>query len=63
MPSGSRISGHIVRADFNVPVKEGVITDDGRIRAALPTLNNLLDQIDLRAAVELAKADLRRSAA
>ena len=26
-------------------------------------LNNLLDQIDLRAAVELAKADLRRSAA
>ena len=28
-----------------------------------PGLNNLLDQIDLRAAVELAKADLRRSAA
>ena len=28
-----------------------------------PALNALLDQIDLRAAVELAKADLRRSAA
>ncbi len=28
-----------------------------------PALNSLLDQIDLRAAVELAKADLRRSAA
>ncbi len=34
----------IVRADFNVPLKGEVITDDGRIRAALPTLQNLLAQ-------------------
>ena len=36
---------------------------DERIGDADPGLNSLLDQIDLRAAVELAKADLRRNAA
>lgn len=34
----------IVRVDFNVPLKEGVITDDTRIRGAVPTLKHILAQ-------------------
>ncbi|MBP6147812.1 MAG: phosphoglycerate kinase [Candidatus Planktophila sp.] len=37
--NGKRV---FLRCDLNVPLKEGKITDDGRIRASLPTINALL---------------------
>ncbi|MCU1577010.1 MAG: phosphoglycerate kinase [Leifsonia sp.] len=39
--AGARV---IVRCDLNVPLKDGRITDDGRVRASLPTLNALINQ-------------------
>ncbi|NQX28639.1 phosphoglycerate kinase [Microbacteriaceae bacterium VKM Ac-2854] len=33
----------VVRCDLNVPLKDGQITDDGRVRASLPTLNELVN--------------------
>ncbi|MCX7602234.1 MAG: phosphoglycerate kinase [Meiothermus sp.] len=39
--AGKRV---LVRVDFNVPIKEGQVTDETRVKAAIPTLKHLLEQ-------------------
>jgi len=39
--AGKRV---LLRCDLNVPIKDGVITDDGRIRASIPTIQYLVSQ-------------------
>ena len=39
--AGKRV---VVRCDLNVPLQDGVITDDGRVRASVPTLEALIGQ-------------------
>lgn len=39
--AGKRV---VVRCDLNVPLRDGIITDDGRVRASVPTIQALLGQ-------------------
>ena len=53
--AGKRV---LIREDLNVPIKDGVISNDARIRAALPTLRQALDAAGLRTTKIIAADDV-----